>query len=116
MMEDIILSLRAEREEFDMDVLYDYTFVAGDMNYRFDSTYEDMMSTNQVNIAHSLMDQYDQLYKSMRGGKVTKTLKDGATKSTYNPMRYPGFQEAPVNFKPTYKRNMDDNGYKNKKS
>lgn len=46
MMEEIILSLRAEREEFDMDVLYDYTFVAGDMNYRFDSTYEDMMSTN----------------------------------------------------------------------
>lgn len=59
MMEDIIKSLKAEREEFDADVLYDYSFIAGDMNYRFDSTFEDMIALNQVNIAHSLLDQYD---------------------------------------------------------
>ena len=30
--------------------------------------------------------------------------------------KYPGYQEAKIEFNPTYKRNFDDNNYKNKKS
>ena len=30
--------------------------------------------------------------------------------------KYPGYQEAKIDFKPTYKRNHNDNNYKNKKS
>lgn len=45
MMEEILKSLRNDRQEMDPDVLYDYCFIMGDLNYRFDSTYEDMIST-----------------------------------------------------------------------
>ena len=62
------------------------------------------------------MDQHDQLYKSMRGEKVIKTMQNGSTRLMYFPSRYPGFTEPKVEFMPTYKRNMDDNQYKNKKS
>ena len=56
MMQEILSSLKGDREEIEMDVLYDYTIVAGDLNYRVDTTYEDMISTNQVQIASTLMD------------------------------------------------------------
>lgn len=45
MMEEITRSLKTERTEMDADIVYDYSFIMGDLNYRFDSTYEDMMST-----------------------------------------------------------------------
>lgn len=45
MMEDITRALRTERQEMDADVVYDFCFIMGDLNYRFDSTYEDMIST-----------------------------------------------------------------------
>ena len=56
MMEEIVRALKIEREEFDADVLCDYNFIIGDLNYRFDSTYEDMMANNQINIASTLID------------------------------------------------------------
>ena len=56
MMEEIVRALKIEREEFDADVLCDYNFIIGDLNYRFDSTYEDMMANNQINIASTLSD------------------------------------------------------------
>ena len=59
MMEEITRSLKTERTEMDADIVYDYSFIMGDLNYRFDSTYEDMMSTQQINIAHELIDQFD---------------------------------------------------------
>ena len=46
MMQEILATLKGEREEIEMDVLSDYTIIAGDLNYRFDTTYEDMISTN----------------------------------------------------------------------
>lgn len=59
MMEDIARALKTERPEMDADVVYDYCFIMGDLNYRFDSTYEDMIHTQQINLAHELLDQYD---------------------------------------------------------
>jgi len=59
MMEEITKSLKTERTEMDADVVYDYAFIMGDLNYRFDSTYEDMISTQQINLAHELVDKYD---------------------------------------------------------
>jgi hypothetical protein len=42
MMEEILKSLRTNREEIDSDVHSDFSFIFGDLNYRFDSTFEDM--------------------------------------------------------------------------
>jgi hypothetical protein len=56
MMEEITKTLKTERTEMDADVVYDYCFIMGDLNYRFDSTFEDMISTQQINLAHELVD------------------------------------------------------------
>ena len=116
MMEEITKALKTERQEMDADVIYDYAFIMGDLNYRFDSTYEDMISTQQINIAHQLIDQYDQLGKSRKGGQMSMLLPNGQTVFQNLSQKYPGYQEAKIDFKPTYKRNFDDNNYKNKKS
>ena len=56
MMEEILKGIRAEREEFDPDVFNDYNFIIGDLNYRMETTFEEMHSNNQVIIAHTLLD------------------------------------------------------------
>lgn len=43
-------------------------------------------------------------------------LPNGQTVFQNLSQKYPGYQEAKIDFKPTYKRNFDDNNYKNKKS
>ena len=116
MMEDIIRALKTERQEMDADVVYDYSFIMGDLNYRFDSTYEDMIAGQQINRAHELIDQYDQLTKSKNGGQMTHYLPNGQAVFQSNMQKYPGYFEPKIEFKPTYKRNFDDNNYKNKKS
>ena len=40
MMESLIEYFKVERQEFDSDIICDYNFIMGDLNYRFDSTYE----------------------------------------------------------------------------
>jgi hypothetical protein len=46
MMEDITKYLKTKREEMDADIHSDYAFIMGDLNYRFNSTYEDMTSND----------------------------------------------------------------------
>ena len=41
---------------------------------------------------------------------------DGSFITRYFTPKYPYYQEPKINFKPTYKRNMEDNEYKNKKN
>ena len=75
----------------DADIVYDYSFIMGDLNYRFDSTYEDMMSTQQINIAHELIDQFDQLKKSLKGGQMTHFLPNGQAVFQNHMQKYPGY-------------------------
>lgn len=115
MMEDIVRYFKNERPEMDPDVSYDYSFILGDLNYRMDSNFHDMIMTQQINLAHELLDQYDQLSKSRRGGQMTHYLPNGQAVVQNHSKKYPGYYEAKIDFKPTYKRNKNDNGYKNKK-
>lgn len=46
MMEEILRGIRAEREEFDPDVFNDYNFIIGDLNYRMETTFEEMHANN----------------------------------------------------------------------
>jgi hypothetical protein len=50
MMEDITKYLKTKREEMDADIHSDYAFIMGDLNYRFNSTYDDMTSSNDNHI------------------------------------------------------------------
>lgn len=65
MMEDITKYLKTKRDEMDADIHADYAFIMGDLNYRFDSTFEIMMQ-NQIfiNNPHHMIDTLDQLTKS----------------------------------------------------
>ena len=43
MMSEIIRKMRNQREEIDPDVISDFSFIVGDMNYRLESTYEELI-------------------------------------------------------------------------
>ena len=45
MAEELIESLKVERQELDPDMICDYNFFMGDLNYRFDCTYEELVDT-----------------------------------------------------------------------
>jgi hypothetical protein len=51
MMEEIISIFKIERSELDPDTLADYNFIMGDLNYRFETTFEDMISTDKLKMA-----------------------------------------------------------------
>ena len=52
MAETIVKSLRLDRQEMDPDMVGDYNFFMGDLNYRMDNTtYEDMINTDKIKIA-----------------------------------------------------------------
>lgn len=80
MMEDIIRKLKIERQEMDPDVISDYSFIMGDLNYRFQSTYEDMVNNNQIDIACTLLPEKDQLTISMnrKGNQLECQQADGS--------------------------------------
>ena len=48
MMEEIIQAFKVERDEFDTDIFCDYNFILGDLNYRMDTSYEEMKSRNLI--------------------------------------------------------------------
>ena len=58
-MEELIKQLKIERQEMDPDIICDYNFIMGDLNYRFDQTYEEMIDNDKIKIAPQLIDQYD---------------------------------------------------------
>jgi|TARA_B110001450_G_C17540214_1_gene448306 hypothetical protein len=64
----------------DPDLICDYNFIMGDLNYRFNSSYEQMMDNGDIHTACQMMDELDQLTISRKGvtinekkGKVTRT-------------------------------------------
>lgn len=67
MIEELIRSFRIDRSELDPDMIADYNFILGDLNYRFESTYEEMVLTDKIKMAPKLIDQLDQLSLSMKG-------------------------------------------------
>ena len=60
MAEEIIKSLKCERQEMDPDMICDYNFFMGDLNYRMDNTtFEEMINTDKIKMAPALIDQMD---------------------------------------------------------
>ena len=51
--------MKVERQELDPDIICDYNFIIGDLNYRFDTSYDDMIDNEKIKIAPQLVDQYD---------------------------------------------------------
>jgi hypothetical protein len=43
MMSDLIRNLRIQREEIDPDIISDYSFIMGDLNYRMQTTYLELV-------------------------------------------------------------------------
>lgn len=106
MMEDITKYLKTKRDEMDADIHSDYAFIMGDLNYRFESTFDEMISNPKfINNAHNLIDSLDQLTISRRG-----------LSEEFSSKKYPGYFECKIEFKPTYKRESHENIYKNKKN
>lgn len=44
MMSELIKNLKIHREELDPDVLADFSFILGDMNYRMNTTYTELIT------------------------------------------------------------------------
>ena len=116
-MEEIMKSpqFRYFKDSLDQDFVSDYSFILGDLNYRFDSSYDDMIKTDKIKYAPELIDELDQLLKSRKGGQI-EVEKDGLIYAANYQPRYPSYQEAQIDFLPTYKRNTDNNEYKEKKN
>jgi hypothetical protein len=77
MMEELMKVFRIDRPELDPDIIADYNFIMGDLNYRFDSTYEHMTQNDKVKIAPQLISELDQLTKSRTGGIFPVSLPNG---------------------------------------
>lgn len=43
MMSELIKKMRLQREEIDPDVIGDFNFIVGDMNYRMEGTYDSLV-------------------------------------------------------------------------
>ena len=43
MMSDLIKKMRNHREELDPDIIADFSFILGDLNYRLEGTYETLV-------------------------------------------------------------------------
>ena len=43
MMAEVIRKMRVQREELDPDVIADFSFILGDMNYRMDGDFETLV-------------------------------------------------------------------------
>lgn len=118
MMEELIQSMKFGRQELDADIISDYNFIMGDLNYRFNCSFEEMISTGQINIAPELLNEMDQLTitRTQKNRQIYVLQPDGTSKIVKPTLKYPDYHEAKIEFLPTYKRNIDDNNYKNKKS
>jgi hypothetical protein len=63
MMSELIRKMRIQREEIDPDVISDFNFILGDMNYRMEGTYDDLVP--HIDHIVEMRKQLDQLHKSM---------------------------------------------------
>lgn len=48
MMEEVIKGMKYERQELDPDMTCDFNLIMGDLNYRLESTYEDMIDNEKI--------------------------------------------------------------------
>lgn len=98
MMGELVRKMRVQREEIDPDVVADFCFILGDMNYRMDGSFDSLVP--QIETIIEKRKGLDQLYRSMNElGK------------------YPDYLEYDINFKPTYKREkFEKDKYFNKKN
>jgi hypothetical protein len=97
MMSELIKKMRMHRDEIDPDMIADYNFIVGDMNYRMKGTYEQLAPQAEKLI--EMRKELDQLYLSMNELK-----------------KYPDYHEFDINFLPSYKHNKFEDGYFNKKN
>jgi hypothetical protein len=47
MIEELIKNFRIDRTELDPDMIADYNFIMGDLNYRFESSFEEMVNNSE---------------------------------------------------------------------
>jgi len=59
MMSQLVKTFKAGRQEMDSDLICDYNFIMGDLNYRFNSSFEQMIDNGEIHIACKLMDELD---------------------------------------------------------
>ena len=64
MMSEIISKMRIQRDEIDPDIISDFNFILGDLNYRLDGTFEELEP--QIDKIVGMRIERDQLYKSMK--------------------------------------------------
>jgi len=63
-MEELIKApnFRIHNSNLDCDFIADYSFILGDLNYRMNSTYSEMIEdSDRINVAKDLLDELDQL-------------------------------------------------------
>lgn len=53
---------------------------------------------------------------SKKGGQFANEISEGLTVYKHQAPKYPNYYEPKIDFQPTYKRNFNDNKFKNKKS
>lgn len=92
MMEEIIKSLKYERSDLDPDLTCDYNIIMGDLNYRLNSNFEEMMA-KYIKNATEVIDEKDQLKISMRGGNLPTVLANGQTLFRPHSPKYPFYDE-----------------------
>ena len=63
MMSELIKKMRLQRDEIDPDVISDFNFMVGDMNYRMTGTYEQLVPI--IDRLVEMRKELDQLHKSM---------------------------------------------------
>jgi hypothetical protein len=96
-VKNLVKSIRIGDKFADFDVLADYCFWQGDLNYRVDHTFNETIEEIKKNNIKLLLGK-DQLIKQRLGNDVF-----------YN------FQEPEINFLPTYRRTKGCDEYNNKK-
>jgi len=63
MMSKLIKSFKYEGTKLDPDSFFDFNIILGDLNYRFESTYSDMMSS-QIYLAPNLLGEKDEFTRT----------------------------------------------------
>lgn len=99
MMSNILKGISCAKtgEKIEPDATSDFSFILGDLNARFASTYTKHIA--RVEESKDLIPDMDELYKAY--------TQEG---------KYPFYEEMKINFMPTYKRDSDNNeNYVNKK-
>ena len=97
MMSSLVKFFKVDRQEMDSDLICDYNFIMGDLNYRFNSSYEQMIDNQDIHIACKLMDELDQLSIS-RKGLVINEKKGKVERIRKTSPHYPCYYEHKITF------------------